>query len=56
MRKFTVWLDKNVVGAELVEQTLTFPDDMSDEDCDKECEECLEVMLSNEIDTGWMEI
>lgn len=55
MRVFDVWLDRNVVGAAAVEEVIEMPDDASDAECDAACRECLETMISNELDTGWNE-
>lgn len=56
MRKFRVWLGKNVVGEEPSEEVLEFPDGTSDKECEEACADCLETMIGNELDTGWDEI
>jgi len=55
MRRFKVWLDVQVSGTDPYEEILEFPDDTSDEECEEACEDCLQTMISNELDTGWDE-
>ena len=56
MRKFKVWLDKNVVGLDPSEEIIEFPDHYSDKECERDCADLLDTMISNELDTGWEEI
>lgn len=55
-RRFRVWLDKKVVGRARYYEVVDMPDDASDEECDVECLQTLETMISNELDTGWEEL
>lgn len=56
MRKFIVYLDKRVARSEPVEEILEFSDDTTEEEIDEACQECLDVMITNELYTGWDEI
>ncbi len=56
MRRFRVWLGKNVVGDEGSEEIVEFPDSATQAEIDEECGSCLETMIQNELDTGWAEI
>jgi hypothetical protein len=56
MRRFLVFLDKNLAGSEPSEETLEFDDDTPEEEIELACQECLDTMIGNEIHTGWEEI
>lgn len=56
MRRFRVWLDRQVTGWEASEEEVEMPDDATDEECREACLDCLNTMISNELDTGWEEI
>lgn len=56
MRRYKVWLDKQVTGLEPTEETVEMPDDATDEECRQACAECLDTLISNELDTGWIEL
>ena len=56
MRRFRVWLDKNVCGSEPIEEILEFNDNATDEECRRACADWLDDMIANELDTGWNEI
>lgn len=56
MRRFKVWLDKNVVGAMPSCEIVEMPDDATDADCQEACSDALQTMISNELDTGWREL
>lgn len=56
MRRFRVWLDVQVSGKDSVEETIEMPDDATDEECREACLDCLDAMISNELDTGWSEL
>lgn len=32
------------------------PDDATDAACEEACQECLDTMIGNELDTGWYEL
>lgn len=51
-----VYLDKNIAGCEPIEEIIEMPFDATDKECQEECENCLNTMISNELDTGWNEI
>lgn len=55
MRRFTVWLSKQVPGVSVAKVPVEMPDDATDEECDAACRETLEDMIGNELDTGWSE-
>ena len=56
MRRFKVWLDKNIPGVETSYETVEMPDDATDEECEEECASCLDTMIGNVLDTGWEEV
>ncbi len=56
MRRFEVWLDVQVAGKETYFEYLEFDDNVPQEEIDKQCAECLETMIANELDTGWGEL
>lgn len=56
MRRFEVYLDKQVAGSEPSVEILEFDDDATDEEIQEECAECLQTMIGNELDTGWNEV
>lgn len=51
-RTFTVYLDKQVAGHSASEETVEVP---AGEDADEVCNEVLQVMISNELDVGWVD-
>lgn len=55
MRKFRVWLDKNVPGQSASYETVEMPDGSTDAECEAACRDVLDVMIGNELDTGWEE-
>jgi hypothetical protein len=55
MRRFMVWLDKQVVGCEPSFDYIDFPDDTPDNVIETECAALLDIMIGNELDTGWQE-
>jgi hypothetical protein len=56
MRRFRVWLDKNLAGSEPTYETVEMPDSATDAECRSACAECLDTMISNDLDTGWEEL
>lgn len=56
MRRFYVWLDKDVPGTETEYTRVEMPDDATDEQCDAECGAALDTMIGNQLDTGWNEL
>lgn len=56
MRRFEVWLDKNIVGTEAVTDVVELPDDVTQEQIDEACSASLDNLIGNELDTGWREI
>lgn len=56
VRRFEVWLDKNVIGTEPSVEIVEMPEDASDAECNEACSDALETMISNELDTGWREL
>ncbi len=56
MRKFRVFLDKKVPGVKPAEEILEFEDDIKDDHIEEICSDCLDFMISNEIDSGWSEL
>jgi hypothetical protein len=51
-RHFAVWLDKNVVGAD---ESGLIVEVSPGEDADVVCADALDILISNELDTGWRE-
>ena len=56
MRRFRVWLDRQVPGLSASEEVCEMPDDATDKECEEACADVLQVMIGNELDTGWEEI
>jgi hypothetical protein len=56
MRYFKVWLDKNVTGVHATYIVVNVSDDASEKECNKICEDALNILIENELDTGWEEI
>lgn len=56
MRRFTVWLDKMILGVDTVRELVEMPDCATDEQCNVACRETLDVMIGNELDAGWDEL
>ena len=55
-KRYRVWLDKNFAGSQPSEEIIEMPENATDEECASICANCLETMISNELDTGWEEI
>ena len=55
MRRFRVWLDKQISGVEF-EKTVEMPDSATDKECIEACQDCLDTMIGNLFDTGWEEL
>lgn len=56
MRRYLVYLDKNVTGVEPDEELLEFKDDTSVEDIKVACADTLDTLIGNNLDTGWVEL
>lgn len=56
MRRFKVWLDKMVPGVTASYEAVEMPADATDAECEEACKDTLDVMISNELDTGWEEL
>jgi hypothetical protein len=56
MRKFLIYLDKQVMGEKPIEQTVEFDDDMTPEDIEEACADILNDMIGSNLDTGWHEV
>ena len=56
MRRFYVWLDRGVPGEDAIRSRVELPDETSDEACEAACRCMLEVLIGNELDTGWDEL
>ena len=56
MRKFVVFLDKKVPRCDTIEEILEFEDTASEEEIEEACRDCLDIMISNELYTGWDEV
>ena len=56
MRRYLVYLDKNVVGIEPDEELLEFSATASDEDIEVACADALDTLIGNNLDTGWVEL
>lgn len=58
MVKIRAWLDRNVPGARVVEDTIEIDDAewaaMSKEDRDAVGEEMVDTLIGNTIDAGWV--
>lgn len=55
MKKYKVYIEYPYVSCEPEEEILEFPDDTPQEEIDKECAFCLDIMIGN-MDTGWYEL
>lgn len=56
VRRFEVWLDKNVPGCEPHTVIVEFENGESDKEIEAELIDNLNVLISNHIDSGWREI
>ncbi len=56
MRRFEVWLDKQVAGGDPSIEIVEMPDNATDEECEEACRDCLDTMIGNLLDTGWNEL
>ncbi|MDO8641894.1 MAG: hypothetical protein Q7R33_10250 [Nitrosarchaeum sp.] len=56
MKRYLVFLDKNVIGVETTQEILEFEDDASQEKIEDACADCLDTLIGNELDTGWNEL
>ena len=56
MRRFIVYLDKNVVGVETDTEIIELPDDATDAQIEEVCADCLDTLIGNNLDTGWREL
>lgn len=56
MRRFLVYLDKQVPGLDPSREVVEVPDNASDEEVDEACRDVLDTMIGNELDTGWVEL
>lgn len=52
-RRFRVYIDKRVTGAEVIEEDIEV---LAGEDAEEVCNEWLQTLLSNSIDSGWYEL
>lgn len=55
-RRFEVWIDKGICGADTITEIVEMPAGSTDEECEKACASMLDTMIGNELDTGWQEI
>jgi hypothetical protein len=56
VRRFVVWVDRQIPGDDGDKEIVEMPDDATDAECDAECLDCMETMISNSLDTGWQEL
>lgn len=56
MKRYLVYLDKNVTGVDPDEEILEFKDEISEEEIEEACGDCLETLIGNNIDSGWVEL
>ena len=56
MRRFVVFLDKNVPSVSPSYCLVELPAGTADEECDETCRDVLDTMIGNEIHTGWDEL
>lgn len=55
MRRFRVWLGKNLPQVPIEYENVEMPDDATDEECDEACKDRLDSMMQNSLDMGWSE-
>jgi hypothetical protein len=55
MRKFLVYLDKNIPGVSRVSCPVEMPDNATDQECEQVLQETLDTLIANELNTGWVE-
>jgi hypothetical protein len=53
MRRFRVWLGKQIVGEGLAYEVVELPDTATDDECEAACRDCLDTMIGSLLDTGW---
>lgn len=56
MRRFELYIDKQVVGVKPTIQIIEFDNDTTDAEIEIDCQQILSDMISNEVDSGWNEI
>lgn len=56
MKKFLIWVDKQIPNVEPINQIAFFDDDMSDEEIEESCEEIINTIIQDEIDAGFVEL
>ena len=56
MKRYLVYLDKNVVGVEADEEILEFEDSVPETVINDACADCLDTLIGNNLDTGWTEL
>ncbi|HEY5262589.1 MAG TPA: hypothetical protein VIJ33_10770 [Solirubrobacteraceae bacterium] len=56
MRRFEVWLDKNVPGIAPSLCEIELSDLASEIEIERACNEALDYLIENELDTGWREV
>lgn len=55
-RRFEIWLDKQVSGCETTTEIIEVEDGLTEPEIEAILQENLDVMISNEIDSGWREL
>jgi len=56
MRRFKIYLYYPFSECPSEEDILEFDDDTTDEQIKKECADCLDNLIANNLDTGWYEM
>jgi len=56
MKKFLIWVDKQVHNTEPINEIVFFEDGTSDEEIEESCEEIINSIIQNEIDAGFVEL
>lgn len=56
MRRFEVWMDRNIAGVDPTVQIVEMPESATSVECEEACQDALDTMISNDLDTGWREI
>jgi len=56
MKKYLIYLNKQVVGEASIEETVEFDDDMTAEEIEEACADILNDMIASHLDTGWHEV
>lgn len=56
MRRFRIWVDKQVENVKPVERFIELPDDVTDHEVECAIDDAITDLVCEETDSGWQEI